>query len=62
MIQSEVQLIYKDSKKKAFAENTLTSSTLCPKKKQRVVVLNHELLCSEYQAAFLAGMSLVQEL
>lgn len=34
------------------------TSPIAPKKKQRVLVYNHDLLCCEYQYAMLAGPAL----
>jgi spermidine synthase len=38
------------------------NSTIAPKKKQRVLVINHDLLCSEYQYAMLSGLCLAPKL
>ena len=58
-IQSEVVLAYRNSKKEGgFPENIKTTSPIAPKKKQRILTFNHDLLCCEYQYAMLAGPSL----
>lgn len=62
MVQSEVQLVYRNTKKGDFEEYLKTSSPVCPKKKQRVLVLNHDFLCAEYQYSMLSGFSLPQNL
>ena len=38
------------------------TSTIAPKKKQRTIVINHDLLCSEYQYAMLSGLCLAPKL
>lgn len=48
MVQSEIQLVYRNSKKGTIDEKLKAQSTVCLKKKQRVLVLNHDMLCSEY--------------
>ena len=47
-IQSEVQLVYRDPKKKAIADNLMANSELCPKKKGKAAIINHDWLCNEY--------------
>ncbi len=46
-IQSEVILAYRNSKAE-IPDHMKTTSPVAPKKKQRVLVFNHELLCCEY--------------
>lgn len=48
-IQSEVQLSYRNTKKGAVAAHLKATSTVATKKKQKVLVYNHEALSSEYQ-------------
>lgn len=60
-IQSEVLLVYRNSKKGSIPENLKTTSHIAPKKKQRQLVYNNEILCCEYQYAMLAGISTVAE-
>lgn len=58
-IQSEVILAYRNSKKEGgLPEHVKATSPIAPKKKQRVLVYNHDLLCCEYQYAMLAGPAL----
>jgi hypothetical protein len=48
-IQSEVILAYRNSKKEGgWPEHIKTVSPIAPKKKQRILTLNHDLLCCEY--------------
>lgn len=62
-IQSEVILAYRNSKKEGgIPENIKTVSPLAPKKKQRTLVFNHDLLCCEYQYAMLAAPALTLRL
>jgi hypothetical protein len=61
-IQSEVILVYRNPGKASISENLKVQSTIAPKKKQRTLVVNHELLCSEYQYGMLAGLSLTTKL
>jgi hypothetical protein len=62
-IQSEVILTYRNSKKEGgWPEHLKTNSPIAPKKKQRVLVYNHELLCCEYQYGMLAGPALTLRL
>lgn len=58
MVQSEIHLIYKNPKKGTIDEKIKAHSTVIPKKKQRVLVYNHNMLCAEYQSSFLAVWSL----
>lgn len=58
MVQSEVQLVYRNSKKGDIDEKLKTTSPICPKKKQRVLVYNHDFLCAEYQYSMLTGFSM----
>lgn len=55
-IQSEVQIVYRDPKKHKISDQMLANSALCPKKKGKVAVLNHDYLTSEYQQVMLAGI------
>ena len=59
MVQSEIQLVYRNSKKGEIEEYLKTSSPVCPKKKQRALVYNHDFLCAEYQYSMLASFSMV---
>ena len=61
-IQSEVILHYRSSKKEESKAIKSTVSPVAPKKKQRILTFNHELLCCEYQYAMLAGPSLTLRL
>ena len=61
-IQSEVLLVYRNPDKKPISENLKVQSQIAPKKKQRVLVINHDMLCSEYQYSMLSGMSLPAKL
>lgn len=62
-IQSEVILTYRNSKKEGgWPEHIKAVSPVAHKKKQRVLVFNHDLLCSEYQYAMLAGPALTQKI
>jgi hypothetical protein len=59
-IQSEIQLTYRNTKKGTpVREHSKATSSLAPKKKQKALVYNHDLLCAEYQQSMLAGLSLV---
>lgn len=40
----------------------VANSKMCPKKKGKVAVLNHDALTSEYHQVMLAGMSQAPEL
>jgi spermidine synthase len=52
-------LAYRNSKKEGgIPDNIKTVSPIVPKKKQRTLVFNHDLLCCEYQYAMLAAPSL----
>ena len=51
-------MVYRNSKKGEIPENLKTASQIAPKKKQRSLVFNHDLLCSEYQYSMLSGLSL----
>lgn len=58
-IQSEVILGYRNSKKEGGIPDAIkTVSPIAPKKKQRTLVFNHDLLCCEYQYAMLAAPAL----
>lgn len=62
-IQSEVILVYRNSKKEGgWPEHLETVSPIAKKKKQRVLTYNHDLLCCEYQYAMLAGPALTLKL
>jgi spermidine synthase len=56
-------LAYRNSKKEGgWPAHIQTVSPIALKKKQRVLVYNHDLLCCEYQYAMLAGPSLTVKL
>ena len=55
-------MVYRDPKKHQIADSMLANSKMCPKKKGKVAVLNHDFLTSEYQQLMLAGLSQVPEL
>lgn len=61
-IQSEALLVYRNPEKKEISEHLKVTSQIAPKKKQRQLVVNHELISSEYQYAMLAGMSLTPKI
>lgn len=61
-IQSEVLLVYRDPKKAQIPEHLKANSSIAPKKKQRTLVINHDLLCSEYTYSMLSGLSLAPNL
>lgn len=62
-IQSEVILGYRNSKhEEGWPEHLKAKSPIAPKKKQRILLFNHDLLCCEYQYAMLAGPSLTLKL
>lgn len=52
-------LVYRNPAKGNIPENHKAQSTIAPKKKQRALVFNHDLLCCEYQYAMLGGLSLI---
>lgn len=55
-VQSEALLAYRNVKN---AENVFEVQTrLYPKKKQRIIGINHDYLCSEYQRSKMAGIGL----
>jgi hypothetical protein len=54
--------VYRNPAKGQIPDHLKVQSTIAPKKKQRVLVLNHDILCSEYQYAMLAGFSLPPKL
>lgn len=55
-VQSEAMLVYRNTKN---AQDLFQANTrLYQKKKQRVIVINHDFLCSEYQRAKMIGMGL----
>jgi ubiquinone/menaquinone biosynthesis C-methylase UbiE len=56
MVQSEAMLVYKNVKNQE--EHFVTNSRLYPKKKQRVIIVNHDFLCSEYQRAKMMSIGL----
>lgn len=56
-IQSEVILAYKNSKSE-IPDAIKAKSPIAPKKKQRTLIYNHDLLCCEYQYAMLAAPAL----
>lgn len=47
-IQSEIQMVYRDPKKHKIDDSLLANSKMCPKKKGKVAVVNHDFLTSEY--------------
>lgn len=52
-------LAYRNSKKEGgWPEHIKAHSPIAPKKKQRILVYNHDLLCCEYQYGMLAGPAL----
>lgn len=61
-IQSECMLVYRNPGKTTIPENLKVQSSIAPKKKQRTLVINHELLCSEYQFSMLSGLCLSPKL
>ena len=60
-IQSEVPLIYRNSKSAELTQAMKTSSVLKPKKKQKEVIFDRDTLTCEYHHAMLAGLALVCE-
>ena len=61
-IQSEMQLVYRDPKKHEIPQYMLANSALCPKKKGKQAVVNHDVLTNEYQQAQLCGLFMVPSL
>jgi tRNA1(Val) A37 N6-methylase TrmN6 len=61
VVQSEIPLIYKNTKsiKKAVNEEMKAESALCPPKKDRQVVFDRKILTFEVYHAMLAALSLV---
>lgn len=57
-VQSEALLVYRNPAKGAIPDHLKVQSSIAPKKKQRITVLNHDILCCEYQYSMLAGLSL----
>ena len=55
-------LVYRNPEKRPIPEHLKAQSQIAPKKKQRVLVINHDLLCSEYQYSMLSAMSLAPAL
>ena len=55
-------MVYRDPKKHKIDDSLLANSKMCPKKKGKVAVVNHDFLTSEYQQLMLAGMSQAPEL
>lgn len=55
-------MVYRNPGKGAIPEHLKAQSTIAPKKKQRTLVINHELLCCEYQYSMLAGLSLAPKI
>jgi hypothetical protein len=52
-------LAYRNSKKEGgIPEGIKAVSPIAPKKKQRTLVFNHDLLCCEYEYAMLAAPAL----
>jgi len=51
-------LVYRNPTKGAIPDHLKVTSTIAQKKKQRTLVLNHDILCCEYQYSMLSGMSL----
>jgi len=48
--------VYRDPKKHQIPEQQLAKSKLCPKKKGKVAIINHDWLTSEYQQVMMAGL------
>jgi spermidine synthase len=57
-VQSECVLHYRNSKVSPVPEEHKAHSIIAPKKKQRTLVYNHDVICAEYQASMLAGLSI----
>jgi len=55
-IQSEMQIVYRDPKKHEIAESLVANSEMCPSKKGKTAILNHNHLTNEYQQGMLAGL------
>jgi tRNA1(Val) A37 N6-methylase TrmN6 len=51
-------LHYKNTKTTPVPDALKANSSIAPKKKQRTLVFNHDVICAEYQASMLAGLSL----
>jgi len=53
-----MQIVYRDPKKHEIDDHMLANSELCPSKKGKKAVLNHDFLTNEYQQMMLAGLFL----
>jgi len=60
-IQSEVPLVYRNSKSSDLLLHMKTQSALMPKKKQKEVIFDRESLTYEYHHAMIAGLCLSAE-
>ena len=58
MIQSEILLTYKNSKKGEIPQHMVATSKFGEKKKKKVLVYNHDRLSNEYQTAMLTGFTI----
>lgn len=54
--------MYRDPKKHEIAEYQKANSPLCPKKKGKVAIVNHDYLTSEYHQVMLSGLYRVPSL
>jgi len=60
-VQSEVAIVYRNPKNNTIEDHQLVKHKLAPKKKQRVMIFDRDLLTFNYQMAFAAGISLVAD-
>ncbi len=54
-------MVYRNPKSTEILTFMKTKSTLCPKKKQRELVFDRDILTCEYHCAMLSGLSLVAD-
>ena len=60
-IQSEIPLIYRNSKSQALQDHMKTQSALRPKKSKKEVIFDRETLTYECHQAMISGLSLISE-
>ena len=55
-------MVYRDPKKHTIDDSMMANSKMCPKKKGKVAVVNHDFLTSDYHQVMLSGLSQAPEL
>ena len=52
-------MVYRNPKTLEILPHMKTKSAICPKKKQRELIFDRDILTCEYHSAMFAGMSLI---